>query len=147
MRPLHPTQTGFPVTDQRLELEGRRMRAALDQIPPDRVEAAKVQDRVDRILDNRPNVRIVASDGEVVWDENDWISEQAKPMPEGFLDQFTAQEPLSREELEGIIGRPDDVDTNSGGVALLEQPEHENPRDWLKDERDRRDRRQRGLWP
>lgn len=132
MRPLHPTKTGFPVTDQRLELEGRRMRAALDQIPPDRVEAAKVQDRVDRILDNRPNVRIVASDGEVVWDENDWISEQAKPMPEVYPDS---------------VYTDDSIDTNAGGVALLERPEHENPRDWLKDERDRRDRRQRGLWP
>lgn len=51
-----------------LQHQGRRMRAALAECPPNRKEAGLIQRRVDDILDRRPKVFSVASDGETIYD-------------------------------------------------------------------------------
>lgn len=61
-----------------LEYQSRRMRHALAK--GNTREAEFVQNRVDQILDARPRVFVIASDGEVIYDNvSDWVKGQVCP--------------------------------------------------------------------
>lgn len=64
-------------TIDRLRYQSERRAKLLAQTPPDRKEAALCMERVDSILDRRPRPIAVATDGEVVLDDQSpWVAEQ-----------------------------------------------------------------------
>lgn len=92
-------------TLHQLQYQGRRMHHVLHETtPPDRKEALAIQQRVDDILDRRPQVHSVASDGEVVFDDqSSWV-----------LGQTVAVNATSEPE---VVLPPE-----GGGVGLLDRP-------------------------
>lgn len=67
-----------PTTLTALQQQGRQMRVALHETyPPDRRRAGRIQVEVDKILDNRPRVFAVASNGEAIYDNSSpWVKDQ-----------------------------------------------------------------------
>jgi len=102
-----------------LEHQGRRMHWALHETtPPDRAEAARIQSRVDDILDRRPRPIAVASDGEVLWagQSRPWVAAQGIPVPEPALAKPVTPEPVLPIDTTG-----DDLGDGPGGVAVLDR--------------------------
>jgi len=114
----------------KLQYQARRMHFALEH--NDQREADAVQRRVDQILDERPRVFAVATDGETIYDNaSPWIKAQVSTVvnttgvPEKV---FGLSDVLEREvirQAELILGADDPEDGGTaagGGVGVLDRP-------------------------
>lgn len=125
-----------PKTLANLQYQSRRMRFSLER--NNRRQVDLIHQRIDQILDNRPGVAGVASDGEVVYDNDSWLAAQVK---EDVNTTAAAEHVLTSEQLLQAkraleeappmpslfgpfeLGSDDDRgDPNGGGVGLLDRP-------------------------
>ncbi len=103
-------------TTKLLQNQSKRRAHWLSLTPPDRVEAQRCMRRVDDILDRRPKVYAVASDGEVVYsDAAPWIKGQLM-LPGLSIATNTTDEPAAGDPAPGDPAP-------GGGVDVLERPQ------------------------
>ena len=89
-------------TAARIEYQRGRRAKLLALTPPDREEAQKCLDRIDDMLDRRPRPIAVATDGEIVMDDQSpWVAKQVQ------IAQNTTGEPervLTDNEFKELMG-------------------------------------------
>jgi len=87
---------------RRLNHQRLRRQACLNRVPPDRAEAARCLRRIDDMLDRRPRPIAVATDGEIVLDDQSpWVQKQVHIVKN---DTDTPERILTAEQYKEMMG-------------------------------------------